>query len=117
MLRVYLGQGMTGFDRRQMRQIAQHARQVFKKHGIETWSPVLKERVPNRVGKLTNSKDTLAWKWPMDAIALKKDCWAMVVLTGDVKSFGCEAEYALMRGCEWQPVVLHEWRGYNVRQS
>lgn len=102
---IYLAQAMSMCDRHQQRQIAKQAVKAFRKAGFYPWSPVLQEKVPDKRGPLKPDPQVLDWKWPMDKDVLHWQAWGVCFLTGDLKSFGCEDEYAIMRGSEWQPSV------------
>lgn len=102
---VYLAIPMTGYDKRDMVKLSRHALKVLKKHGLEGWSPVIKERVKSEHGVLTNTGNRLLPKWRMDKGALRK-CDVFLNLRGDEKSFGCEREFMLMRGSYFKPAVV-----------
>lgn len=101
---AYLGIPMTGYDRKKMIQLSKRASKSLKAKGIETWSPVLQEKVLNKKGRLTNKDNSLDWKWPMDKDALNR-CFVFINLRADEKSFGCEDEYGRHRYSEWQPCI------------
>jgi hypothetical protein len=104
MLRVYLAQAMTGRDMVEVVREAEDAVWEFAKVGISTWSPTLEERVPKIHAPLTNTKVTLAEKWPVDKKFLRQ-CFVVCNLSGDLKSFGVEDEHAIQRSY-WKPTVL-----------
>jgi hypothetical protein len=107
MLNVYLAQGMTGYKKSEQVQLAKHAVGVFASRGIATLSPVLEEGVKDEPGVVTNNSVDLDWKWyGLDKPALKYKCFVLCVLTADLKSFGCEREQMLMRGCYFRPMVI-----------
>lgn len=104
---VYLAQSMTGYEKHEQVQLAMLARGVFNEFGLDVVSPVLEEGIKDEVGVLDNTLVDLNWKWKdIDKPALKYKCFVICVLNADNKSFGCEREYMLMRGCYWKPVVI-----------
>jgi hypothetical protein len=105
--RVYIACRMTHRNRREMIQRAKYVSAIFKKAGVEAISPVLRERVPARPGKLKNpSKIRLFKKWTDDKDIL---CWEAHGMAWDEaqdKSTGAEREHGINRYLWWKPTVI-----------
>jgi len=112
-LRVYIAQKMTGLNCNEILKKARHIKKVFEKEGLEVWSPVLMENVPNKPIKLSvMSKEDLLSKWMMD----KKDglakCHIIYDADGDKYSEGVAIERGYMRWYLWRPVVRKKLPGH-----
>ena len=104
---VYLAQAMTGQDRHEQVTLAKLAVEICEAQGLRPLSPVLEEKIKDEAGPLENTGEELDGKWRgIDKPALKHKCFVLCVLNADLKSFGCEREYMLMRGAYWQPAVI-----------
>lgn len=103
---VYLAQPMTGYSKNEAIELAEKAVNLCLKYGLSPWSPVLEEKIMRGNGVIDNTKVDLDWKWEqLDKQALN-DCFALVNLLADAKSFGCEQEFGRHRYSEWQPSFL-----------
>jgi hypothetical protein len=95
---------MTGQDQIQLIKTAEYIQHVFCAAGIDTFHPVLAEKVEYKRTPLRANAITLPPKWKMDKDAIE-DSFVLVDSSADVKSEGREHEVGFMRYCLWRPVV------------
>jgi hypothetical protein len=108
MLRIYVACKMTGRDRKEQVEHAQHVKEVLRKYDIEVVSPVLEEKVVALPGPLLNNdEEKLRNFWRRDKEIIIREVHAIMIDGADQKSFGVEREYGLSRYCMWKPTVLY----------
>jgi len=105
-IRLYLAQKMTGLSCRQIRRKAKKATKTLESLGIEVWSPVIEEGVPNSNRKLdVLSKEDLLTKWMIDKKEGMQGCHVILDLDGDLHSEGVSIERGYMRWYAWRPTI------------
>jgi len=103
---VYLAQKMTGRTCLEIIKEARKVTRIFKKHGLDIWSPAIAEKIPNVKKKLNVlSKEDLLSKWMIDKKEGLRNCHIFYDVTGDLHSEGTNVERGYMRWYLWRPSI------------
>ena len=112
-LRIYCAQKMTGLKCNDILKRARSIKKAFEKEGLEVWSPVIEEKVPNKPVRLTTiSKEDLLSKWEIDKKVGLAQCHVIYDADGDKYSEGVSIERGHMRWYLWRPVVRRKNHGH-----
>jgi hypothetical protein len=104
---------MTGHKCNEILKKAKKIKKVFEKEGLNIWSPVLKEKIPNKPIPLdVISKDDLLAKWEMDKKEGLANCHVIYDADGDKYSEGVSIERGYMRWYVWRPVIRRKNPGH-----
>lgn len=117
-LKVYIAQKMTGLNCNELLKKARHIKRAFNKEGLDVWSPVLVEGIPNKPIKLTVlSKEDLLSKWEIDKKAGLAQCHVLYDADGDKYSEGVAIERGHVRWYLWRPVIRRKNPGHSYSIS
>lgn len=117
-LTIYIAQKMTGLKCNEILKKAKRVKKAFQEQGLEVWSPVLEEKVPNKPIKLTAiNKEDLFTKWEIDKKVGLAQCHIIYDADGDKYSEGVSIERGHMRWYLWRPVVRRKNPGHSYSIS